>query len=34
MIIRSINTTKINLRNYGLGPKGCAALAAALVVGF
>lgn len=32
MIIRSINTTEINLRSYGLGPRGCAALAAALVV--
>jgi hypothetical protein len=32
MIVRSINTTKINLRNYGLGSKGCAALAAGLVV--
>jgi len=34
MILRSINTTAINLRNYGLGPRGCAALAVALVVSF
>lgn len=34
MIVRSINTTKINLRNYGLGSRGCAALAAGLVVRF
>lgn len=34
MIVRSINTTKINLRNYCLGPRGCAALAVALVVRF
>ena len=31
-IIRSLNTTKINLENYGLGPRGCAALAAGLFV--
>ncbi|CAF0797887.1 unnamed protein product [Rotaria sordida] len=31
MIIRSLNTTKINLENYGLGSKGSAALAVALV---
>ncbi len=32
IILRSLNTTKINLRNYGLGPRGCAALAVALLV--
>ena len=31
-IIRSLYTTHINLANYGLGPRGCAALAVALVV--
>ncbi|CAF3149449.1 unnamed protein product [Rotaria socialis] len=31
MVIRSLHTTKINLENYGLGPKGSAALAVALV---
>ncbi|CAF1139228.1 unnamed protein product [Adineta steineri] len=31
MILQSLNTTKINLENYGLGPKGSAALAAALI---
>ena len=31
-VIRSLNTTHINLANYGLGPRGCAALAVALVV--
>ncbi|CAF5160767.1 unnamed protein product, partial [Rotaria sp. Silwood1] len=30
-IVRSLNTTEINLRNYGLGPRGCAALAASLI---
>ncbi len=34
MIIRSLYTTKINLENYGLGSKGSAALAVALVVNF
>ncbi len=34
MIIRSLNTTTINLRNYGLGPRGCAALAVVLAVSF
>ena len=34
MIIRSLYTTKMNLQNYGLGPKGSAALAVALVVSF
>jgi len=34
MIVRSLNTTKMNLENYGLGPKGSAALAVALVVNF
>jgi hypothetical protein len=34
MIVRSLFTTKINLANYGLGPKGSAALAVALVVSF
>lgn len=32
MIIRSLYTTKINLANYGLGPKGSQALAVALLV--
>ncbi|CAF3366478.1 unnamed protein product [Rotaria sp. Silwood1] len=31
IIVRSLNTTEINLRNYGLGPRGCAALAASLI---
>ncbi|UJR21905.1 hypothetical protein I4U23_024976 [Adineta vaga] len=31
MIIRSLNTTKINLANYGLGPKGSTALTVALL---
>ncbi|CAF1323806.1 unnamed protein product [Rotaria sp. Silwood1] len=31
MIVRSLHTTKINLENYGLGPKGSQALAVALV---
>ncbi|CAF1670859.1 unnamed protein product, partial [Rotaria magnacalcarata] len=31
MIVRSLNTTEINLRSYGLGPRGCSALAASLV---
>ncbi|CAF3594160.1 unnamed protein product [Rotaria socialis] len=31
MIARSLNTTEINLRSYGLGPRGCSALAASLV---
>lgn len=31
-VIRSLYTTHINLANYGLGPRGCAALAVALVV--
>ncbi|CAF1351276.1 unnamed protein product, partial [Adineta ricciae] len=31
MILRSLNTTKINLANYGLGPKGTAALTVALL---
>ena len=34
MVIRSLYTTKINLENYGLGTKGSAALAVALVVNF
>ncbi len=34
MVVRSLNTTTINLRNYGLGSKGCAALAVGLVVSF
>jgi hypothetical protein len=34
MIARSLNTTNINLGSYGLGPRGCAALAVALVVSF
>jgi uncharacterized membrane protein len=34
MIIRSLYTTHINLQNYGLGPKGSAALAVALIVNF
>ncbi len=34
MIIRSLHTTKINLENYGLGSKGSAALAVALIVTF
>jgi hypothetical protein len=34
MIVRSLNTTKLNLGNYGLGPRGCIALAAALIVSF
>jgi hypothetical protein len=34
MIIRSLYTTHINLENYGLGTKGSAALAVALVVNF
>lgn len=34
MILRSLNATEINLRNYGLGPRGCAALAVGLVVSF
>ncbi len=34
MIMRSLYTTKINLKNYGLGPKGSAALAVALLVYF
>jgi hypothetical protein len=32
MIIRSLYTTNINLKNYGLGVKGSAALAVALIV--
>lgn len=32
MVIRSLHTTNINLENYGLGPKGSAALAVALIV--
>ena len=32
MVIRSLFTTKINLENYGLGTKGSAALAVALLV--
>jgi hypothetical protein len=34
MIMRSLYTTNINLQNYGLGVKGSAALAVALVVKF
>lgn len=34
MVIRSLHTTKISIGNYGLGPKGAAALAVALVVSF
>ena len=34
MVVRSLYTTSINLENYGLGPKGSAALAVALVVSF
>jgi hypothetical protein len=34
MIVRSLHTTKMNLGNYGLGPRGCIALAVALVVSF
>jgi hypothetical protein len=32
MIIRSLYTNSINLKNYGLGTKGSAALAVALIV--
>ncbi|CAF3294130.1 unnamed protein product [Rotaria sp. Silwood2] len=31
MVVRSLHTTKINLENYGLGPKGSQALAVALI---
>jgi hypothetical protein len=34
IILRSLHTTKINLGNYGLGPRGCAPLAVGLVVSF
>ncbi len=34
VIIRSLHTTKINLGNYGLGTKGSAALAVAMIVKF
>ncbi|CAF1399229.1 unnamed protein product [Adineta ricciae] len=31
IILRTLNTTKINLTNYGLGPRGCAPLAVGLL---
>jgi hypothetical protein len=34
VIIRSLYTTNINLQNYGLGVKGSAALAVALIVNY